>query len=178
MCCILKIVRTPVVKQSLLRGIAHFAAAGGPLRRSFSEANQNSLTFPFWCVCLTKSEPILSETDAPPRRQPPQSGGLPRRKTFFTVFDFAFTTNFFLLKEKESFSARLRAQARGRRGFASGSGAAEGGFKGGIPPRPRLRERRNVKSCPCPTTPVRGQVIGTPCNLLISQAVAVRSFLI
>ena len=30
-----------------------------------SEANQNSLTFPFWCVCLTKSEPFLNGTNAP-----------------------------------------------------------------------------------------------------------------
>ena len=29
MCCILELVRTPVVKQSLLRGTAHFAACGG-----------------------------------------------------------------------------------------------------------------------------------------------------
>jgi len=54
---------------------------------------------------------------APPRRQPPQNGGLPRRKIFFTFFDFC-ARRFFLLKGKENFSARLRA-TRGRRGFAS-----------------------------------------------------------
>jgi len=27
------------------------------------EANQNSLTFPFWCNYMTKSEPFLNGTD-------------------------------------------------------------------------------------------------------------------
>ena len=38
-----------------------------------SEANQNSLTFPIWCVCLTKSEPILNRTDGA-LRAPNRSG--------------------------------------------------------------------------------------------------------
>jgi len=43
----------------------------------------------FWSIFTTALELILSKISkkiqfASPRRQPPQSGGLPRRKIFFT----------------------------------------------------------------------------------------------
>jgi len=61
-------------------------------------------------------EPILARISEMNERStsPPvaEYGGLPRRKTFFTIFDFA-RHQFFLLKGKEGFYARLRAQSRG-----------------------------------------------------------------
>jgi len=70
------------------------------------------------------------ERHIPPRRQPPQSGGLPRRKIFFTFLDFARAD--FFLKGKESFSARLRAHR-------AGGGATLRLGRGGIPPTPPFR---------------------------------------
>ncbi|HPA25635.1 MAG TPA: hypothetical protein PLK76_02660, partial [bacterium] len=63
------------------------------------------------------------------RRQPPQSGGLPRRKTFFTILILR-ATDFPSKKEKKVFSARLRADARaaGLLNFARGQKME--GFKG------------------------------------------------
>jgi len=48
----------------------------------------------------------------PPARQCEAS-----QKNFLYNFDFARATNFFFLKGKESFSARLRAQPRGAAGL-------------------------------------------------------------
>ncbi|MDP3784459.1 MAG: hypothetical protein Q8R12_00005 [bacterium] len=56
----------------------------------------------------------MDERSAPPPAA--EYGGLPRRKTFFTIFDLR-APPFFLLKGKESFSARLRAQSRGVAGL-------------------------------------------------------------
>jgi len=70
-----------------------------------------------------------------PRRQPPQSGGLSRRKIFFTFFYFA-RAGFFLLKGKENFSARLRALARAA-GLRFGSDGAGRRVWEKCPRRPR-----------------------------------------
>jgi len=43
--------------------------------QNFSEANQRNLTFPYWCVCLTKSEPFLNGTNGALPRQTERSGG-------------------------------------------------------------------------------------------------------
>ena len=47
---------TPKIEYEL---VAESAERADKLR----EANQNSLTFPFWCVYSTKSEPFLNGTD-------------------------------------------------------------------------------------------------------------------
>jgi len=44
-----------------------------------SEAGLQNLQFPYWCVCLTKSEPFLSETDGA-LRAPNRTLGRAKRK--------------------------------------------------------------------------------------------------
>jgi hypothetical protein len=50
-----------------------------------SEANQNSLTFPFWCVYLTKSEPFLKrilDARAGPIAKPSACYGASKKQEF------------------------------------------------------------------------------------------------
>ena len=54
-----------------------------------SEANQNSLTFPTWCIYTTKLEPILAKiSEFDERLRAPPKAGLRLNKIFFYIFEF------------------------------------------------------------------------------------------
>ena len=92
-------------------------------------------------------EPILSETDAPPRRRS-LTLATPQ-KSFLRIFYFA-RARFFLprlrrgfggqVKGKENFFAGLCSERAGRRGFASAR-ARRNSPHTPLPPRPRFRRR-------------------------------------
>ena len=70
----------------------------------------------FWCVYTIPLEPILSKISEKIHSLRPAAvpqNGTASQKNFLYIFYFARAASFFLLKEKENFSARLRADARG-----------------------------------------------------------------
>ena len=85
-------------------------------------------------------EPILSETDAPPRRRSLTLAT--QQKSFLHIFYFAHA-RFFLLKGKENFFAGFCSERAGRRGFASAR-ARRNSPHAPLPPRPRFGYRRNL----------------------------------